>query len=62
MGETDDFEWDDVLCDLDDLEDVHVLHQGKHFVLRTEARGASGKVFQSVGVALPPTVRQLEAD
>ena len=57
-----DFEWDDVLCDLDDLEDVHVLHQGKHFVLRTEARGASGKVFQSVGVALPPTVRQLEAD
>lgn len=57
-----DFEWDDILCDLDDLEDVHVLHQGKHFVLRTEARGTSGKVFQSVGVALPPTVRQLEVD
>ena len=57
-----DFEWDDILCDLDDLADVHVLHQGKHFVLRTEARGTSGKVFQSVGVALPPTVRQLEVD
>jgi transposase len=57
-----DFEWDDVLCDLEDLVDVHVLHQGKHFVLRTGTRGTSGKVFQSVGVALPPTVRQLEAN
>jgi hypothetical protein len=56
-----DFEWKDVLADLDDLEDVHVVHKGKHFVLRTEARRTAGRVCQTVGVALPPTVRQLQA-
>ena len=57
-----DFEWDDVLADLTDLQDTHVVYLGKHFVLRNEARGTAGKVFQSVGVALPPTVRQLQVD
>jgi hypothetical protein len=57
-----DFEWKDVLDDLNDLEDVHVVHEHKHFVLRTEARGTAGRVCQAVGVALPPTVRQLQAE
>ena len=57
-----DFEWNDVLADLTDLQDTHVVYHGKHFVLRNEARGTAGKVFQTVGVALPPTVRQLEVD
>ena len=31
------------------------------FVCAPKAKGTCGAVFQAVGVALPPTVRQLEA-
>ena len=54
-----DLEWAEVLRDLNRVEEVDVLYQDKHFVLRTEARGSAGTVFQAVGVALPPTVRQV---
>lgn len=39
---------------------VEVVHQKKRFLVRTQVRGTCGRVFQSVGVALPPTVRQIE--
>jgi transposase len=52
------FEWANVIQDLEALQEVDVSYQGKRFVLRTEARGVCGKVFQAVGVALPSTVRQ----
>ncbi len=55
-------EWADVLRDLEQLEDVEVEHDGKRFLLRTEAQGSCGKVFQAAGVALPPTVRQLTSE
>jgi hypothetical protein len=54
----DDPEWADVISDLDRLQFVEVEQDGKRFRLRTEARGSCGKVFQAVGVALPPTVQQ----
>ena len=38
---------------------VEVEQDGKRFLLRTEAQGTCGKVFQAVGVALPPTVQQV---
>jgi len=53
-------EWAEVITDLEALEDVEVVHQQKHFRLRTETKGTCGKVFQAVGVALPPTVRQIK--
>ncbi|MBV8605991.1 MAG: IS1634 family transposase [Singulisphaera sp.] len=53
------FEWADVLGDLDRLQVVEVEQDGKRFLLRTEAQGTCGKVFQAVGVALPPTVQQV---
>jgi len=53
-------EWAEVMADLEALEDVEVVHQQKHFRLRTETKGTCGKVFQAVGVALPPTVRQIK--
>jgi hypothetical protein len=31
--------------------------EGKSYVVRTETKGAVGKVFQACGVALPPTLR-----
>jgi hypothetical protein len=52
-------EWADVIQDLDRLQVVEVEQEGKRFVLRTEAQGTCGKVFQAVGVALPPTVQQV---
>jgi transposase len=53
-------EWADVIRDLDALEEVEVIHQNKRFLLRSEVKGTCGKVFQSVGVKLPQTVRQAE--
>ena len=52
-----DLEWADVIADLDELQEIEVKHQHKHFLLRSEAKGSCGKVFQAAGVALPPTLR-----
>jgi hypothetical protein len=52
------FEWADVIADLDRLQVVEVEHEGKRFLLRSELRGTCGAVFRAAGVAVPPTVRQ----
>ena len=53
------FEWADVIQDLDRLQVVEVEQDGKRFLLRSEVQGTCGKVFQTVGVAVPPTVQQV---
>jgi transposase len=50
-------EWAAVIQDLDRLQEVEVQLEGKGYVLRTEAKGTLGKVFQACGVALPLTLR-----
>lgn len=55
----DEFEWADVIGDLNRLQIVEVEQDGKRFLLRSEAQGTCGKVFQTVGVALPPTVQHV---
>jgi hypothetical protein len=57
MGES--LAWADIIRDLDALEEVEVIQQDKRFLLRNEIQGTCGKVFQSVGVKLPQTVRQV---
>jgi hypothetical protein len=57
----DEFEWADVILDLDRLQAVEVEQDGKRFLLRSEAQGTCGGVFQAAGVALPPTVQQVPA-
>ena len=52
-------EWKDVIRDFDQLEEVEIEQDRKRFVLRTQCKGACGKVFQAAGVALPPTLRQV---
>jgi hypothetical protein len=52
------FEWADVISDLERLQMVEVEQDGKRFLLRSEVHGTCGKVFQTVGVAVPPTVQQ----
>ncbi len=53
-------EWADVIQDLERLQYVEVEQDGQRFRLRTEAQGCCGRVFRAAGVALPPTVQQLE--
>ena len=50
-----------MIQDLENLQVVEVEQDGKRFLLRSEVEGTCGAVFQAVGVALPPTVRQVPA-
>lgn len=54
-------EWADITGDLMNLQYAEVQQDGKRFLLRSEAQGTCGRVFAAVGVALPPTVQQIEA-
>jgi Transposase DDE domain len=57
-----DFEWADVIQDLDRLQIVEVEQDGKRFLLRSEVQGTCGTVFRAAGVAVPPTVQQATPD
>ena len=52
-------EWNDIIRDLDRLQEIEIEQDDKRFLLRTEAAGTCGKVFQAAAVALPPTDRQV---
>ncbi len=54
------FEWEDILQDLDALEEIEIEQNGKRFLLRSKTKGCCGDVFKAIGVALPQTVRQIE--
>jgi len=54
-----DFEWADIKQDLKALEEVVIEDSGKSLALRTQCVGTCGKIFQAVGVALPPTIREV---
>jgi len=59
--------WDEVAfeptspspSDLKSLQEIVIEEQGKSLVVRTECKGTCGKVFQSVGIAIPPTIREI---
>jgi transposase len=53
------WEWADVIADLDRLQMAEVGQDGKRFLLRSEVQGTCGLVFQAAGVALPPTVQRV---
>ena len=53
------FEWSDIKQDLKALKQVQIEENGKRFAIRSESKGVCGKVFQSVRVALPPTIKEL---
>jgi transposase len=52
------FEWSEIKQDLKSLQEVTIEDNGKSLALRTECVGTCGKVFQAVGVAIPPTIRE----
>ena len=53
------FEWSDIKQDLKSLQEVTLDEDGKRLAIRTQCQGTCGKVFQAVGVAVPPTVREI---
>jgi len=53
------FEWADIKQDLKSLQQVVIQDNGKFLALRTECVGTCSRVFQAVGVAIPPTIREI---
>ena len=51
------YEWLELLDDLESLEYVEVSHKEKRFLLRSQARGSCSAAFRAAGVAMPPTVQ-----
>ena len=52
-------EWAEIKQDLKALQTATIEESGKRFAIRSQCQGVCGKVFQAVGVALPPTIRDL---
>ena len=53
------FEWADIKQDLKALQETMIEDDGKRLAVRSQCLGTCGKVFQSVGVAIPPTIREI---
>jgi Transposase DDE domain len=51
--------WPEILADLDSLTETEVEQDNKRFLLRSAPRPAASLALRAVGVALPPTVRQV---
>jgi transposase len=52
-------EWTDIKQDLEALQEIIIEDDGKKLGIRTQCLGNCGKIFQAVGVAVPPTIRKI---
>ena len=55
------FAWAEIKQDLDALQVTILDANGKRLAVRSQCRGTCDKIFQAVGVALPPTIRELQS-
>jgi hypothetical protein len=55
-----DFEWADIVQDLERLCETEIEQDGKVYRLRNPAPGCAGPVLRTLGVALPPLVRSAQ--
>jgi hypothetical protein len=53
------FEWAHITQDLKSLEETVIEEGDRSLAIRSQCLGTCGKVFQAVGVALPPTIREI---
>jgi transposase len=53
------FEWADIKQDIKALQEITIEENGKRLAIRSQCKGICGKVFQSVGVAIPSTIREV---
>ena len=51
--------WPAVVADLDSLTETQIEQDGKRFLLRSAPRPAASLALSALGVALPPTLRQI---
>ena len=54
-----DLEWCDIIQDLEALQEVVIQENGKTLAIRTQCQGTCSKVFKSLKMALPPTIREI---
>lgn len=52
-------EWTDIKQDLKALQEIVLEDNEKTLAVRSECQGTCGKVFRSVGIAIPPTIREI---
>ena len=53
------FEWSQIKQDLQALQETLIEENGNQLAIRSKTEGVCGKVFQAVGVAIPPTIREI---
>ena len=53
------FEWAHIKQDLQALQETHIEENGTQLAIRSKAEGVCGKVFQAIGMAMPPTIREI---
>jgi transposase len=53
------FEWSHIKQDLQAMQETHVEEKGNILAIRSKTEGVCGKIFQAVGVAIPPTIREI---
>jgi len=53
------FEWSQIKQDLKALQTVAIEDNGKRFAIRSRCEGICATIFQSCGVAIPPTIREV---
>lgn len=51
-------EWADIKQDLRALQQILIEENGKRLSIRSQCKGHCGKIFQAVGVAVPPTIQE----
>ena len=51
--------WPAMMADLDSLTETEVEQDGKRFLLRSAPRPGASLALAALGVALPPTLRQI---
>jgi transposase len=51
------FEWAEIKQDLKALQRVTIEENGRRLSIRSVSKGICGKIFQAVGVAMPPTIQ-----
>jgi transposase len=54
------FEWAHIKQDLEALEEILIEENDHRLAIRSRCQGTCGKIFQDVGVALPPTIKEVE--
>jgi hypothetical protein len=53
------FEWSQIKQDLKALQTVTIEDNGKRIEVRSRCEGVCAQIFQSCGVAIPPTIREV---